>query len=76
MLCSAVQLLKMNTARIIKAQKKAKTPAEAEAAARSRAMMRATKGVKLNVSDELITFEDVAGIGEAKVSHSDKAPRV
>ena len=31
------------------------------------AVKRAVKGVKLNVSDELITFEDVAGISEAKV---------
>ena len=61
-----MQLLKMRSARIIKAPGKPKDPEEAEMAARARAVMRQLRGVKLNLSDERITFDDVAGIGEAK----------
>ena len=57
----------MRSARIIKAPKGKQDPEEAEMAARARAAMRRLRGVKLNISDERITFDDVAGIGEAKV---------
>ena len=57
----------MRSARIIKAPGRPKDPQEAEMAARARDVMRRLRGVKLNISDERITFDDVAGIGEAKV---------
>ena len=57
----------MRSARIIRAPKGKQDPEEAEMAARARAAMRRLRGVKLNISDERITFDDVAGIGEAKV---------
>lgn len=62
---AAADLLKMRTARIIKAP--TLDPEEEEMRARTRDAMRRMKGVKLQISDERITFDDVAGIGEAKV---------
>ena len=66
-----MELLKMRSARVIKAPGKPKDPEEAEMAARARAVMRQLRGVKLNLSDERITFDDVAGIGEAKARAPD-----
>ena len=66
----------MRSARIIRAPKGKQDPEEAEMAARARAAMRRLRGVKLNISDERITFDDVAGIGEAKVSPSDLGFRI
>lgn len=68
---AAADLLKMRSARIIKAA--TLDPEEEEMRAKTRAAMRRMKGVKLQISDERITFDDVAGIGEAKVQWCSKS---
>ncbi|KAK9808335.1 hypothetical protein WJX73_003265 [Symbiochloris irregularis] len=62
---AAADHLKMRTARVIRAP--TLDAEEEEMRAKTRAAMRRMKGVKLQISDERITFDDVAGIGEAKV---------